>query len=67
MKLTPNINGTGRVLRAVSGLLMLALAWWAWDRSHIATGVLLVLAMICFFQAARGHCFARACGIKTRW
>lgn len=67
MALKPNINGTGRLLRAVWGLLMLALAWWAWDRSHWGSIALLVLAAIGLFQAIRGWCFARACGIKTRW
>jgi hypothetical protein len=64
---TPNIGRKGRVIRAVIGLVFFVAAifcgqsiWWA--------GLLLGAgAAFTWFEAARGWCAARACGIKTRY
>lgn len=64
---TPNIGRTGRWIRAGLGLGLLVAAviagrhvWWA--------GLLLGLAAaFAFFEAARGWCAARACGLRTRF
>jgi hypothetical protein len=63
----PNIGGKGRVIRAVIGFAFFVAAiivgqrvWWV--------GVLLgVGAAFTWFEAARGWCMARACGIKTKY
>ena len=63
----PNIERKGRLIRAVIGLGFFIAAivvgqfvWWA--------GLLLgVGAAFVWFEAARGWCAARACGIKTKY
>lgn len=62
----PNISRAGRILRAaiatvflLGGLLAVSHVIWL--------GVLLFIsAGFVFFEAARGWCLARACGIKTK-
>jgi len=63
----PNIARFGRALRAVAGALLLLggialglwVLWWL--------GVIVALAgVFALFEAARGWCFLRACGLKTR-
>lgn len=64
---TPNIEREGRIIRAVIGLVFFVSAivvgqsvWWV--------GVLLGAgAAFTWFEAARGWCVARACGIKTKY
>jgi hypothetical protein len=64
---TPNIDRTGRIFRALIGLVFFIAAivvgqsvWWA--------GLLLGAgAAFTWFEAARGWCAARACGIKTKY
>jgi hypothetical protein len=63
---SPNITFTGRVMRGLSGLAFLAGAWFALRYSIWLAALLLVCAVFGFFEAARGWCFLRACGIKTR-
>ena len=63
----PNIERKGRIIRAITGLVLFAAAiivgqsvWWV--------GLLFgVGAAFTWFEAARGWCAARACGIKTRY
>jgi hypothetical protein len=63
----PNIERKGRIIRAVIGLAFFVAAivvgqyiWWV--------GLLLgVGAAFTWFEAARGWCAARACGIKTKY
>jgi len=61
-----NIERRGRLARAVLGIILvvvgLVLAWVAWW----ACVVLLVAGAFTLFEAARGWCLLRACGIKTR-
>jgi hypothetical protein len=63
---TPNISSLGRWMRAALGLILLI-------GGLIAVGQLLWLGIALFissafvlFEAARGWCFLRACGIKTK-
>jgi hypothetical protein len=62
----PNLERAGRIVRAVGGLALLAggvvalfYIWWLGL-------ILLASAAFVLFEAARGWCFFRACGIKTR-
>ena len=62
-----NIETPGRVLRALMGLSLLAVAGilFYWNQPWVA---LLVAAggLFALFEAAFGWCAARACGFKTR-
>jgi hypothetical protein len=61
---TPNIEIPGRIARGLCGTVSLAAAWVC--RDHALGGPALALAGIfMIFEAARGWCLARACGLKT--
>lgn len=62
----PNITTAGRVARFVFGCLLAAAAGFLWQTSIALSMALGFLAVFCWFEAARGWCLARACGIKTR-
>ena len=65
----PNISRTGRIARLIYALIMLAAGiitviaapklWWLAVLFFISAG-------FAFFEAARGWCVLRACGIKTK-
>ncbi|HWH70308.1 MAG TPA: YgaP-like transmembrane domain [Candidatus Sulfotelmatobacter sp.] len=62
-----NISRRGRLVRGilagsliVAGLLIVASARW-WGLALLASGAFVL------FEALRGWCLMRACGIKTRW
>ena len=63
----PNISRTGRFIRAGIGLVFLVAAVLAYRLHWLATVGLAVGGVFCFFEATRGWCLARACGVKTRW
>ena len=62
-----NLQTSGRIIRGISGLLLLiggvvACAYVLW------LGILIILsAGFVLFEAVRGWCIMRACGIKTRY
>ncbi len=70
---TPNIGTAGRIARGISGLLcivagiiMLWLHWpestpWRWGMAVC----LIAGGLFQGFEARRGWCIARACGLKT--
>jgi hypothetical protein len=63
----PNIGKAGRIIRGIIGLLLIgaAIAAWTW---HWLAGVGLAGGgVFCLFEAMRGWCVARACGVRTRW
>ena len=61
-----NIDRRGRLARAALGgvlvIVGIGLTWLAWW----AGVILLVAGGFTLFEAARGWCLLRACGIKTR-
>jgi hypothetical protein len=65
---TPNITGAGRFIRGLCGAVMfisgVILAW----RVNYGLGTVVFLAG-CFtlYEAVRGWCLLRACGIKTKF
>lgn len=63
----PNIGKTGRMVRALIGLSLLGVAVVALRWHWFVTLGLSAAGVFCLFEAARGWCAARACGVKTRW
>lgn len=67
MALTCNIDKKGRVARAISGVLTLAVAVPCWVYLDPLLAVLFVLAgLFQLFEAAKGWCVMRAMGFRTR-
>ena len=62
----PNIDSKGRKVRAILGSMMLlagiVVVFW----NLLAALVLWGCAAFVLFEAARGWCVVRACGIKTK-
>ncbi len=62
----PNINHRGRIARGVIGCLCLIAGIITVD-FQFAVGLIFVAAgLFALFEALRGWCLARACGIKTK-
>ena len=64
---TPNIDNRGRLIRGIAGgvllvggLIAVFFIWWLGL-------ILLAFAAFVIFEALRGWCGLRACGIKTKW
>lgn len=62
----PNLETKGRLLRGVSALLMLIGAALAFRPLPWLGVVLLISALFVGYEALRGWCLLRACGIKTK-
>ncbi len=62
-----NLNTTGRIIRGTGALLLAAVAFFTWPYSITAAGVLSVSALLVAFEALRGWCALRACGLKTKF
>jgi hypothetical protein len=64
----PNIDRKGRLARAVYGCAMIVAGGFLIRANHPGLGVAAILAGgFAGFEAARGWCIMRACGIKTKW
>ena len=62
----PNIDSGGRLLRGSLGAL-LVIGGLAVCKYNVWAAVALILSGgFCFFEAVRGWCVMRACGIKTK-
>lgn len=64
--LAPNINNAGRAARAAIALALLAGAWALRNDVRWLAVALLIAAVFTAFEATRGWCVMRACGVKTR-
>lgn len=62
----PNLTPTGRLVRGLGGLGLLAGAWLGSSVSLWLGLILLASALFVLFEAARGWCVLRACGIRTK-
>jgi len=62
----PNIDRKGRLVRGLMGLGLLVGAAFTFSDSMWLAGLLAVAGLFAVFEAARGCCLARACGIKTK-
>lgn len=68
-----NIDRRGRVARAISGLLCICvgvvLLCLHWPESPVyrwvSSGILVAAGVFQLYEAKRGWCIARACGMKT--
>ena len=61
-----NIGKAGRILRGLLGLALLVCAAFSFNASPWLGLLLAAAGGFGLFEALRGWCFARACGIKTR-
>ena len=61
---SPNIGTAGRLVRGACGLGCAASAWFL--RDHLVLTVALAgSGVFMLFEALKGWCVARACGLKT--
>jgi len=63
---TRNIDGKGRLVRGLMGLALLGGAAFCLGESLWLAGLLAAAGLFGLFEAFRGWCLARACGIKTK-
>ncbi len=64
--LNPNIGTRGRLLRGLGGTGFLGGAIFAYRMSPWLGAVIGIAGLFMVFEAARGWCVLRACGLKTR-
>ena len=62
----PNITRLGRILSAVWGLALAITGVLLWARSKWICLVLVASGAFALYEAVRGWCIMRACGIKTK-
>ena len=62
----PNIDHRGRIARGVIGSLCLIAGIVIVDFQLIVGLVFVVAGLFALFEAVRGWCLARACGLKTK-
>lgn len=65
--LRPNLDPKGRLIRAAIALGLAAGAVAAWPHSQAAALMMGISAAFVGFEAARGWCALRACGVKTKF
>lgn len=63
---SPNIDRAGRVVRGLIAVGLFIGAWFAFGVSSLLAIVLAFWAVFTMFEALRGWCVVRACGIKTK-
>jgi len=63
---SPNLERKGRILRALFGTALLVAGVVLWPSSLWVGIGLLASGGFVLFEALRGWCLLRACGIKTR-
>ncbi|MCU0788795.1 MAG: hypothetical protein MUC91_11510 [Verrucomicrobia bacterium] len=61
-----NIETRGRIFRAIVAALLLLGGLYALTQNGWLGAILLVSSGFVWFEALRGWCVMRACGIKTR-
>ena len=65
--LHPNLDSKGRIIRAIGALALAVAAFFTWPHSRAAGIALAASAVFVAFEAARGWCALRACGVKTKF
>ena len=66
-RFVPNIAKKGRIIRALAALALLGGGFAALFCNWILSLVLFVSGAFVLFEALRGWCVMRACGIKTKF
>jgi hypothetical protein len=61
----PNINNTGRAARGGMAILFLLLGGALIPHNLWLAGIFLAVGLFCTYEAWRGWCAVRACGIRT--
>ena len=61
-----NIDRRGRIARTIWGLICLVAAIFLARYSWWAFGITLAAGIFALYEALRGWCVMRACGIKTK-
>jgi Protein of unknown function (DUF2892) len=64
--LSPNIDRTGRIVRGIGAALLLAGSAYAFTTLPWLGVVLLAAGIFVAFEALRGWCALRACGVRTK-
>ena len=64
---SPNIGNKGRWARGIGALILLTGAGFAFAYSIVLGIVLALSGAFVLFEALRGWCVLRACGIKTHY
>ena len=62
----PNLGRAGRIARALWGLGLLLVAGFIFDSHRAVSVVLFLFGALAIFEAVRGWCVMRACGIRTK-
>ena len=62
----PNIDRPGRIARAIYGVACISAGIFAFDWKLWMAVLLFIAGAIGIFEALRGWCIMRACGVKTR-
>lgn len=65
-RFTPNISAKGRIVRGLGALSLLIASGFGFAVSLWLGFFLLLSAIFVAFEAIRGWCLLRACGIKTK-
>ena len=63
---SPNIGPKGRLIRGLGALVLFVGAGFSFSLSRWLGVVLLASGAFVLFEALRGWCALRACGIKTK-
>jgi hypothetical protein len=61
-----NISFQGRMARGITGAILLIIGIILADDTLWASIPLVVIGLFCIFEAVRGWCFLRACGVRTK-
>ncbi|MGZ8900103.1 MAG: YgaP-like transmembrane domain [Limisphaerales bacterium] len=62
----PNISGKGRIVRGIIAVILLGIAIFASEFPAVARWSFAAGGVFVAFEALRGWCALRACGVKTR-
>ena len=65
--LRPNLDRKGRIIRALGALALAVAAFFTWPHSRPGGIALAASSAFVAFEAARGWCALRACGVKTKF
>lgn len=62
-----NLDGRGRLIRGTLGAALVIAGVVVCNYQLVAAIALIVSGGFCLFEAVRGWCVMRACGVKTRF